>query len=91
MARKELRTWHDQVSAKLAALNMHVISYNVDSVETERGLTHDLQRDAFSEGRSHQWTFAHPNPAQPPLVLKALVLENGIPCIMSSDGKHAKK
>ncbi len=91
VTRSELRLWHDQVSAKLAARRLHVLSYNVDGVETERGLTHEIQRDAFQVGRAHTWTFKHPVAGQPALSLKVPLLENGKPCIMSTDGKHAKK
>lgn len=89
--RPELRLWHDEVSAKLAARGLHVISYNVDGVETERGMTHDLQQEAIRDGRTRTWTFSHPVAGAPPLQLTAPLLENGKPCIMSTDGKHAKK
>ncbi len=91
VGRPQLRSWHEEVSAKLSSRNLHVVSYNVDGVETERGLTHDIQRDAFAKGMSHAWTFRHPCDNQPPLILKVPLLANRKPCIMSSDGKHAKK
>ncbi len=89
--RRELRKWHDDISAKLDARRMHIVSYSVDGVETERGLTHEIQDDAIKSGKSHAWSFPHPIPGQPPLVIRVPLLENGQPCIMSSDGKHAKK
>ncbi|KAM5544147.1 hypothetical protein V8D89_002196 [Ganoderma adspersum] len=91
VSRPELRRWHDEVQDKLTARSLHIVSYNVDGVETERGLTHELQRDAFNAGRVHTWSFKHPVPGQAELLLKAPTLQNGRPCIMSSDGKHAKK
>ncbi|OJT05301.1 hypothetical protein TRAPUB_3891 [Trametes pubescens] len=91
VSRAELRGWHDEVSSKLASRGLHTVSYNVDGVETERGLTHDLQQEAIAAGRSRTWTFKHPIAGRPLLQLTAPLLENGKPCIMSTDGKHAKK
>lgn len=91
VSRAELRSWHDEVALKLASRGLHTVSYNVDGVETERGLTHDLQKEAIAAGRSRTWTFKHPIAGQPQLQLTAPLLANGKPCIMSTDGKHAKK
>ncbi len=89
--RPELRLWHDDVSAKLPTRGLRVISYNVDGVETEPGMAHDIQQEAIRDGRTRTWTFSQPVAGAPPLQLTTPLLENGKPCIMSTDGKHAKK
>ena len=50
VTRAELRTWHYEIMSKLQARGLHIVSYNVDGVETERGLTHEIQRDACTKG-----------------------------------------
>lgn len=89
--RVELRSWHDQVEAKLSSRRLHIISYNVDGTEIERGLTNEIQQAAVQSGRVHTWTFTHPVRGSPDLVLQVPTLANKKPCIMGSDGKHAKK
>ena len=67
VSRAELRTWHEEISRKLAARGIHIVSYNVDGVEIERGLTHELQNDAFQRGKFHSWTFRNPVDGEAPL------------------------
>ncbi len=87
----ELKKWHDEIQANLEDRDLHVISYNVDGASHERGLTHDVQRAAEENKQTYKWAFPHPTDGLPFLVLTAPTLKNGKPCIMSTDGKHAKK
>jgi hypothetical protein len=91
VARPELRKWHDEVERKLAERGIHHVSYNVDGVSTERGLTHDLLLEAVASGRVHTWSFKHPLPGKPSIHIEVPLLENGKPRVSGSDGKHAKK
>jgi hypothetical protein len=91
VARPELREWHDEVEAHLASRDLHHISYNVDGVSIERGLTHDLLNEAIDSGNVRTWTFEHPHPGEPDIQFDVPVLKNGKPHISGSDGKHAKK
>jgi hypothetical protein len=85
----EIRRWHDEVEKRLAERHMHHILYNVDGASIERGLTHNLLREARLSGRTIKWTFKHPLSGD--MVLDAPMLANGKPRVSTTDGKHAKK
>ncbi|KAG5636706.1 hypothetical protein H0H81_007102 [Sphagnurus paluster] len=89
--RDELHKWHADVESHLASRSIHHISYNVDGVSIERGLTHDIQNKAIKNKATHKWIFQHPIRELPNLVLEVPVLENGKPRAMSTDGKNLKK
>ncbi|TFY77278.1 hypothetical protein EWM64_g6734 [Hericium alpestre] len=46
VAKAELRRWHTLVEERLQERGLHHISYNVDGVSIECGLTHDIQDEA---------------------------------------------
>ncbi|KAH9943952.1 hypothetical protein B0H21DRAFT_469767 [Amylocystis lapponica] len=91
VARPELRAWHDQVEQKLMERGLHIVSYNVDGVQIERGMTHDIENDAILSGDIYSWTFEHPLPDHPPLIVHAPILANRKPRIGGTDRKHAKR
>lgn len=86
-----LQEWHELIQQKLQERGIHVLSYNVDGASIERSLTHSIQDAAVASGRVRTWSFPHPQATQPPLILQCPILDNGLPCIMSEDGKHARK
>jgi hypothetical protein len=89
--RNELMAWHNEIEIQLARCQLHYISYNVDGVSIERGLGHELHNNAVNAGTTRTWSFKHPCPGQPALIIQAPILANGLPRVVSTDGKHAKK
>ncbi|KIM85632.1 hypothetical protein PILCRDRAFT_5304 [Piloderma croceum F 1598] len=67
------------------------MSYTIDRVSIECGLTHDLHNEAIAVRRVHKWTYRHPIPGGPPIMLNAPLLKNGKPRIVGTDSKHLKK
>jgi hypothetical protein len=92
VTKQELRGWHDTVEKMLADRGMHIISYNVDGAQVKRSLTHDLLNEARLAGRTKEWRFAHPcGPGHGHLILDVPLLDNDMPWVCTTDGKHAKK
>ncbi|KAJ3760769.1 hypothetical protein EV360DRAFT_39135 [Lentinula raphanica] len=88
---KELRSWHDEIEKKLQERGLHHISYNVDGAQTERSLGHDLVDEALASEQCCMWSFSHPATEGQQITLKAPLLPNGKPRVVTSDGKHGKK
>lgn len=87
----DLRSWHDMIHAKLEERDVHILSYNTDGAAIERSVSRSIQSEAVNSHNVHEWSFPHPMPGHPPLVLQAVRTKNGKPLIIINDGKHWRK